>query len=67
MLKFCLVEFTYIYYITERCNLVHFSIGLAFKTVFYGKTDIYFKIDSEYYGGLILRQQNKINKQITNN
>ena len=47
----------YIYLcITKRCNLVHVSIGLTFKAIFYGESDvIHFKFDSEYYGDPILR------------
>ena len=60
------MEYTYIYCITWRCYLVHVSIGLAFKTAFYGECDfIYLKFDSEYYGDLILRKQHN-NDKLTN-
>ena len=50
------MKYTYIRCITERCNLVPVSIGLTFKTVFYGEIDVInFKFDTEYYGDPIPR------------
>ena len=50
------MKYTYVQCITWLCNLVHVSIGLPFKTVFYGESDvIYFKLESEYHGDPILR------------
>ena len=45
----------YIYCITWWCNLIRVSIGLTFKTAFYGESDvIYFKFENKYYGDPIL-------------
>ena len=49
-------KYTYIYFITKRCNLVHVSTRFTFKTVVTGESDVVnFKIDIEYYCDPILR------------
>ena len=58
-------ENVHIYCISRWCNLVNFFIGLTFKTVFCGETDmIYIKFCSEYYGHLILQQKHKTKKEM---
>ena len=46
------VQYTYIYYITRRCNFIHVSVEFAFKNVSNGERDVMsFKFDSGYHGG----------------
>ena len=50
------MKYAYIYYISQWCNFVKFSIRLTFKTYFFGESDVVdFKCDSEYYCDPILQ------------
>ena len=52
LFKMLSVQYTYIYYITRQCNVIHVSVELAFKNVFNGeRVVISFKFESGYHGG----------------
>ena len=50
------IKYTYIYFITRRCNLVHVSFEVAFKTAFHGESNVvYSELHNAYYDEPILR------------